>query len=80
MPDTVCVYGIVLFHTSSSAIRAEKILVNRGLPVKLIPTPREFSSDCGVALRFDWQEETRVRELLESSKVETASIRAMDPG
>jgi hypothetical protein len=71
-------YSVVLFHTNSAALRAEKILVANGLPVKLIPTPREFSSDCGIALRFSRQEEARVRELLESSRVEMASIHAMN--
>jgi hypothetical protein len=70
-------YGVVLFHTSSAALRAEKILTKNGIPIKMIPTPREFSSDCGVSLRFSWQEEARVRELLESAHVEIGSIHAL---
>ncbi len=55
--------GVVLFHTTSSALRAEKVLVKDGLDVKLVPTPRELSSDCGIALRFpwDWREEVQAR-------------------
>ena len=45
-------FGVILFHTTSAALRAEKVLQRSGLTVKLIPTPREFSSDCGMALRF----------------------------
>ncbi|MBN1570252.1 MAG: DUF3343 domain-containing protein [Acidobacteria bacterium] len=70
-------YGVVLFHTSSAALRAEKVLIKNGFSIKMIPTPREFSSDCGVSLRFSWQEETRVRELLESARVEIGSIHAL---
>ena len=57
-------YGVVLFYTTSSALRAEKALVESGVEVKLIPTPRQFSSDCGLALRFPWQDRARVEELL----------------
>ena len=32
-------YGVVLFHTTSSAFRGEKVLQRAGLTVKLIPTP-----------------------------------------
>jgi hypothetical protein len=67
--------GVVIFHTSSAAIRSEKILLKGGLTVKLIPTPREFSSDCGIALRFEWDEEANVRQLLEAAGVELAAIR-----
>jgi hypothetical protein len=77
MPDGKPEYGVILFHTNSAALRAEKVLLKDGLKIKLIPTPREFSSDCGVALRFDWSDESRVRALLECARVETASIQAM---
>jgi len=70
-------FGVVLFHTNSSALRAEKILHRSGLTVKLIPTPREFSSDCGVALRFVWNNESQVRSLLNTANVEISSIHEM---
>lgn len=62
--------GVVLFHTTTSALRAEKILQKDGLTVKLIPTPRELSSDCGIALRFDWDDRERVAAGLASAGVE----------
>ncbi len=70
-------YGVVLFHTNSAALRAEKVLQRAGLVVKLIPTPREFSSDCGIALRFAWQDAARVQQLLDEARVERASIEPM---
>ncbi len=70
-------YGVVLFHTNSAALRAEKVLQRAGLAVKLIPTPREFSSDCGIALRFEWQDAARVQQLLDEARVERAGIEPM---
>lgn len=71
-------YGVVLFHTTSAAMRAEKILLQGRLAVKLIPTPREFSSDCGIALRFAWEQQEVVTSLLASARVEVDSIRQMN--
>jgi hypothetical protein len=68
-------YGVVLFFTTSSAIRAEKRLQKEGLRIKLIPTPREFSSDCGIALRFEWADRERVCSLLEGARIEVESVR-----
>lgn len=62
--------GVVLFHTTTSALRAEKILQKEGLTVKLIPTPRQLSSDCGIALRFEWDKRERVAAGLVSAGVE----------
>jgi hypothetical protein len=70
-------YGIVLFHTTSAALRAEKVLQRDGLTLKLIPTPREFSSDCGLALRFEWSQAERTRAVLETARVETAGIHGL---
>lgn len=66
--------GLILFHTTSAAMRAEKILKKAGQTVKLIPTPRELSSDCGIALRFEWEMAERVRALLNEARVEIAGI------
>jgi hypothetical protein len=77
MPDETKDYGVVLFYTSSAALRAEKILLKGGLTVKLIPTPREFSSDCGISLRFNWSDESPARTLLNSANLEIASIHKM---
>lgn len=66
--------GVVLFHTNSAALRAEKVLKRAGLAVKLVPTPREFSSDCGIALQFAWAECARVQALLAQARVEWAGI------
>lgn len=72
-------YGIILFHTSSSAMQAEAVLVRAKLAAKLIPTPRELSSDCGVALRFDWSQSDQVGALLNKAHVEVAGIHPL-PG
>lgn len=70
-------FGVVLFHTTSAALRAEKITLRAGLTVKLIPTPREFSSDCGIALRFLWADGERIKTTLDGARVEVADLRPM---
>jgi hypothetical protein len=45
-------YLIALFLSVSHVMRAEKILMEKGIPHKLIPVPKKISSECGVCLRF----------------------------
>jgi hypothetical protein len=70
-------YGVALFHTSSAVMRARKCLRRAGVQVKLKPTPREFSSDCGMAVRFAMQDDQTVRTVLQDPKLEVARIHAM---
>ena len=71
-------HGVVLFFTTSSALRAERVLLNIGLTVQLIPTPREFSSDCGISCRFRWADLERVKQALDEEAVELSGIQAME--
>ena len=71
-------YGVVLFHTTSSVMRADKLLVKDGYSVKLIPTPRQFSSDCGIALRFDWNHCEQVKSVLDEARIEFDAIHSLD--
>ena len=70
-------FGVVLFHTTSAALRAEKVLNRAQLTTKLIPVPREFSSDCGIALRFAWAQREDVEGSLVAERVAFSSIHQM---
>jgi hypothetical protein len=70
--------GVVLFFTTSSALRAERVLLDANFTVKLIPTPRELSSDCGIACRFEWEERQRVKRTLDEAHVEISAVKEME--
>jgi hypothetical protein len=55
-------------------MRAEKVLQRAGLVIKLIPVPRQLSSDCGVCLRFDRTADEKVRQALELVGMVTEGI------
>jgi len=68
------VYAVVLFHSTQAAIKAERVLVRAGVAVKLIPTPRQLSSDCGTALRCAWADADTVIAALRAAQVEYDSV------
>ena len=74
MPD----YSVVLFHSTAHAIRAEKVLDRAGFRIKLVPTPRQLSSDCGMAIRFDFGLEEQVASTLAANRVPANGIHAID--
>ena len=71
-------FGVILFYTTSAVLRAEKILVKSGYSIKLVPTPRQFSSDCGIALRFDWKQREQVTTMLDEARVEFDAVYFLD--
>jgi len=70
----VASHGVVLFLSSAHAVRAEKVLQEAGIRTKLIPTPRQLSSDCGMALRFERADRDRLVAVLAESHVPAGGI------
>jgi hypothetical protein len=66
--------GVVTFFGSYHAMRAESVLHKSGHRAILVAGPREISPNCGVALRYDYSETDRVRELLEGGCVQYESF------
>lgn len=56
---------VLLFESTRYAIRAERSLRDLGLPIKVVPTPRRYSSNCGVAVAFADDIEPQVVAALE---------------
>ena len=71
-------YGVVLFYSTSAAIRAEKLTQGAGLKIKLIPVPRQLSSDCGISLRFEWDQADVIRSVLEAKGMEIQGIHRIE--
>lgn len=55
---------VAVFHSVHRVMKAEKLLKREGIDVMLIPTPRQLSSDCGLAIRYGEGDQQRVDAVL----------------
>ncbi|HUW15347.1 MAG TPA: DUF3343 domain-containing protein [Anaerolineae bacterium] len=67
-------YAVILVHSTSHALRAERILQEAGIAMKLIPVPRHLSSDCGVCIRVERVVREDARQMLESAGMEISAV------
>lgn len=67
-------YAVILVHSTSHALRAEKLVRGAGIACKLIPVPRHLSSDCGVCLRIQAADVEAVRQIAEAARLDIAGI------
>jgi hypothetical protein len=63
----------MLFKSVGYALKAEKILKAAEILHKLIPVPKQISSDCGICLRFEPSLQTAIQTAL-ADKVEFEEI------
>ncbi|MFA5026991.1 MAG: DUF3343 domain-containing protein [Candidatus Methylomirabilota bacterium] len=67
-------YAVILVHSTSHAMHLEKLLGRRGIPCKMIPVPRQISSDCGVCIRIPRVHAGAARETVETAGIEIQKI------
>lgn len=60
---------ILLFDSTRFAIRAERILKKAQIQIAIIPTPRKYSTNCGVSIAFMPEDEEKVISTLKEKAV-----------
>jgi len=73
-------HGVILFPSIHFALRAEKMVKEKGISYKLIPVPRHLSSDCGVCLRIPWEKKEEVLEILVQAGVKVDNAHPLSDG
>lgn len=46
------IYSFLIFETVHQVMKAEQLLKAAGIKHEIIPTPKEYSSDCGMSVRL----------------------------
>ncbi len=60
---------MITFESVHYVMKAEKLLRENGFNIKLIPTPREVSSDCGTAIEIFEEPIAMIKELLKKNNL-----------
>lgn len=74
MKETEAQAAYVVVYSTSQAIKIEKLLQELNIPSKMVPVPRQISSDCGVCLRIAAEDIPGVEGALARSRIEIQGI------
>jgi hypothetical protein len=67
-------FGVLTFPATAHALKAERTLKGGERAFVTIPTPREISRSCGIALKVWPQEAEAVRQYLQERGVEVEAV------
>lgn len=67
-------YGLATFKSTHYAIQAEKVLKENDIFFKTIPTPREVSHSCGLALLFTFESIGKVKILMKNEDIQVDGL------
>lgn len=69
---------IIIFQSTHQALKAEKTLKKCQLRCRMIPLPRKFSSNCGLALKIDRLLKPHIEAALLDNSIEFEGIYDLD--
>ena len=67
-------YLVVTFDATAAAMAAEKYCLERGVPGRLIPVPREITAGCGLAWKAEVDQEEAVTAALEAAGIAYSGV------
>ena len=65
---------LAIFNSAHRVMKAESILKSRGIPILLIPAPRQLMTDCGLALRIGPDIRDEVMRILKQEQLQPAFV------
>ena len=65
---------VVTFDATAAAMAAEKYCLERGVPGRLIPVPREITAGCGLAWKAEVGQEEAVTAALEAADIAYSGV------
>lgn len=70
----------ITFKTVHQAMQVEKILKSAGFSFRMVPVPRQISSDCGMGLKYECTDEGGIKETLNRYQVNVAGFHRLEEG
>ena len=74
----------LIFHSIHNVMLAEELLLKAGVPIEMMPVPREISSDCGMCLACRLKDLDKIRVSFEkepfTSSIMVYKSKAVDKG
>lgn len=67
-------FGVITFRSTNYAIKGESVFKNYDIKIRTIPTPREVTHSCGLALKFELEDTELVKKIIEKNQLDIEGI------
>ena len=63
---------LALFHSTRAVIRAERLCREHRVSCRVIPVPRQISSECGMSIEYEADDEGALRKLCDEAGIDVS--------
>ncbi|NBG86984.1 DUF3343 domain-containing protein [Isachenkonia alkalipeptolytica] len=69
---------VITFDSTHAAMEAEKRLLNKGVKIHVIPTPRQITANCGLSVKIMEITREELEDLLRELQIEKKNLYRME--
>ncbi|CCQ98262.1 conserved hypothetical protein [[Clostridium] ultunense Esp] len=67
-------FGVVTFKSTHYAIKGDIIFKKEDIKYRTIPTPREITRSCGLAIKFDLEDIGLIKDIIRENQLDIDGI------
>ncbi|HSH34957.1 DUF3343 domain-containing protein [Schnuerera sp.] len=67
-------FGVITFKSTHYAIKGDLVFKNKDMKYRTIPTPREITHSCGLAIKFDLKDIDLVKNIIQDDELVVEGI------
>ena len=67
----------VLFPSHTEGMKLDSVLRKKGIKHTIIPTPRQLSVSCGIAIMYNEEDGEKITRLIEENNVNILGIKSL---
>lgn len=64
-------FGVIIFKSTHYAIKADTTFKKENIGYRTIPTPREISHSCGLAIKFNLDDIQEIKNIISENQLDT---------
>lgn len=68
----------VLFYSHNHGLALEALLKKEKIKYTIVPTPRELSASCGIAVQYEEEDEKRIAKLVEDNSIKVRGFYSLE--
>lgn len=65
---------IISFDSANYAMQTEAVLKSEGIPLQMMPTPREITLSCGLSIKISVDNLNKIYQLVDEEKIKIKAL------
>lgn len=68
----------ILFHNHTDGLMLEKLLKQNEIKHVIVPTPRQLSKCCGIAIKYSFEDDEKIKQIVKAHEAKVMGFHSLE--